>query len=96
MGSRQSCRRTRTTVLPDVAHGLLRWPAGVHDAAIDASSLGFVQEFATYIADRGYAVANVDSFIALGTIRLRPHTEAMRENLAKVLGMDVADVSVKA
>lgn len=64
--------------------------------AIDAQSLGFVEEFAGYLADRGYAVGNVDSFISLGTVRLRPHLEAMRENLAKALGMDLANVSVKA
>ncbi|GAA3636992.1 2-C-methyl-D-erythritol 2,4-cyclodiphosphate synthase [Microlunatus ginsengisoli] len=64
--------------------------------AIDARSLGFVEEFAGYLAERGYAVANVDSFISLGTVRLRPHIEEMRKNLATALGMDLADVSVKA
>ena len=64
--------------------------------AIDAESLGFVEEFTAYLSARGYAVRNVDSFITLGTVRLRPHIEAMRENLAKALGMDLADISVKA
>ncbi|GAA3602872.1 2-C-methyl-D-erythritol 2,4-cyclodiphosphate synthase [Microlunatus ginsengisoli] len=64
--------------------------------AEDAVSLGFVEEFAQYLADRGYIVGNVDGFITLGTVRLRPHIEAVRENLAKALRMDLAEVSVKA
>lgn len=64
--------------------------------AIDARSLGFVEQFTAYVADRGYAVGNVDGFITLGTVRLRTHIEAMRQNLAKALRMDIADISVKA
>lgn len=64
--------------------------------AVDARSLGFVEEFASYLSESGYTVGNVDSFVTLGTVRLRPHIEAMRANLAKALRMDLADVSVKA
>src|SRR3954447_2559752 len=41
--------------------------------AEDARSLEFVEQFARHVADAGYAVANVDCFIVLGTVRLRPH-----------------------
>ena len=64
--------------------------------AVDARSLGFVEVFAAYLAERGYSVANVDSFVTLGTVRLRPHIEAMRENLATALGIKLSSVSVKA
>jgi 2-C-methyl-D-erythritol 2,4-cyclodiphosphate synthase len=64
--------------------------------AVDARSLGFVEEFAHLIAQRGYAVGNVDCFVVLGTVRLRPHIEGMRQNLAKALGIDCERVSVKA
>jgi 2-C-methyl-D-erythritol 2,4-cyclodiphosphate synthase len=65
-------------------------------ASQDARSLGFVEEFAAYVRRAGYEIANVDAFVVLGTVRLRPHIEAMRRNLAGALAVDIADVSVKA
>ena len=43
-----------------------------------------------------HAVGNVDCFLVLGTVRLRPHIEAMRTNLAKALRVEPEQVSVKA
>ncbi|MBA8793667.1 2-C-methyl-D-erythritol 2,4-cyclodiphosphate synthase [Friedmanniella endophytica] len=65
-------------------------------AAEDARSLGFVEEFAAVVADHGYEVSNLDCFVVLGTVRLRPHIEAMRANLAGALGLPLEAVSVKA
>jgi 2-C-methyl-D-erythritol 2,4-cyclodiphosphate synthase len=64
--------------------------------AEDARSLGFVEEFRGHVADAGYAIANVDCFVVLGTIRLRPHIETMRANIAAALDIELAQVSVKA
>lgn len=64
--------------------------------AEDARSLDFVDQFAAHVAAAGYAIANVDCFVVLGTIRLRPHIQGMRSNLAAALGIDVGRVSVKA
>jgi 2-C-methyl-D-erythritol 2,4-cyclodiphosphate synthase len=64
--------------------------------AVDARSLDFVAQFAGHVASAGYSIANVDSFVVLGTTRLRPHVEAMRANLAEALGIDLDCVSVKA
>jgi 2-C-methyl-D-erythritol 2,4-cyclodiphosphate synthase len=64
--------------------------------AADARSLGFVEEFSTHLAQAGYAIGNVDCFVVLGTVRLRPHIDAMRQNLAKALGLELDRVSVKA
>jgi 2-C-methyl-D-erythritol 2,4-cyclodiphosphate synthase len=44
----------------------------------------------------GYEIANVDSFVVLGTTRLRPRLDGMRRNLAEALDVDVKQVSVKA
>ncbi len=65
-------------------------------AADDARSLDFVIEFARLIAAAGYRVTSVDSFVVLGTIRLRPHLDRMKLNLAEALGIDPGQVSVKA
>ncbi|MCW2597028.1 MAG: ispF [Jatrophihabitans sp.] len=64
--------------------------------AQEARSLGFVEQFAEHVARAGYVVANVDCFVVLGTVRLRPHIEAMRANIAAALQLDLAKVSVKA
>ncbi len=63
---------------------------------VDARSLDFVGQFARHVRATGYEVANVDCFIVLGTIRLRPHLDGMRRNLAEALDIDVKQVSVKA
>ena len=64
--------------------------------AWDAYSLDFVARFAATVRAAGYRVASLDSFVVLGTVRLRPHLDAMRANLARVLHADPAYVSVKA
>lgn len=64
--------------------------------AEDARSLDFVQEFGQYVREAGYEIENVDAFVVLGTVRLRPHIEAMRRNIAEALGMEQTKVSVKA
>jgi 2-C-methyl-D-erythritol 2,4-cyclodiphosphate synthase len=65
-------------------------------AAQDARSLDFVVQFAGTLTERGYRITSVDSFVVLGTVRLRPHLDEMRHNLAHALGLDLARVSVKA
>ena len=64
--------------------------------AQDARSLDFVREFAGYVRRAGYEIANVDSFVVLGTVKLRPHIAEMQANLAGALGIDLSRVSVKA
>lgn len=64
--------------------------------ADDARSLDFVRQFAAHVRAAGYEIANVDSFVVLGPVKLRPHLEQMRANLADALGMPLDRVSVKA
>jgi 2-C-methyl-D-erythritol 2,4-cyclodiphosphate synthase len=64
--------------------------------AEDARSLEFVREFAGYVRDAGFEIGNVDAFVVLGTVRLRPHIEEMRRNVADALAIDLEMVSVKA
>ena len=61
-----------------------------------ARSLEFVEEFDRIVRARGYRVTSVDSFVVLGTVRLRPHLDAMRDNIAGALGLPADRVSVKA
>lgn len=64
--------------------------------AEDARSLEFVRSFAVHVRESGYEIVNVDSFVVLGPVKLRPHIEAMRANLADALGVGIGRVSVKA
>ena len=84
----------------------MRWPArcagdlGTYypeddPDAQEARSLVFVEEFGGYVRRAGYEIGNVE-LVVLGTVRARPHIEAIRENVARSLGMDLADVSIKA
>ena len=65
-------------------------------AAEDARSLDFVAEFDCYLRSRGWRVWQLDSFVVLGPVKLRPHLDKMRASLASALGLDPALVSVKA
>ncbi|GAA2110175.1 2-C-methyl-D-erythritol 2,4-cyclodiphosphate synthase [Microlunatus panaciterrae] len=64
--------------------------------AEDARSLDFVSELNATVRAAGYVVSSLDSFIVLGTVRLRPHLNQMKANIALALGLDPAQVSVKA
>ncbi len=48
------------------------------------------------ILDKGYMLENLDSTIVLETPKLRPHIDAMRECLSKILSCDIDQVSIKA
>lgn len=74
---------------------------GVHfpendPAAKDARSVDFVEEFMVRVREAGYEVENIDSFITLGTVVLRPFIEDIRHNLALAMGVTLEKVSVKA
>ena len=48
------------------------------------------------IATKGYRVGNIDATICAERPKLKPHIPAMQECLAKVMGIDVDDISIKA
>jgi 2-C-methyl-D-erythritol 2,4-cyclodiphosphate synthase len=62
----------------------------------DADSLALLSRVMWLARERSLHVVNVDSTILLETPKLRPYVEAMRENIARVLGIDAGCVSVKA
>jgi 2-C-methyl-D-erythritol 2,4-cyclodiphosphate synthase len=62
----------------------------------DANSLQLLSRVAWLAHERGLHVVNVDATIMLESPKLRPYVFSMRENIAEVLGVDAACVSVKA
>ncbi len=62
----------------------------------NAESSQFLKFAVGLIKERGYAVVNLDAVIDLESPKLRPHIDAMRQNLADALEIDIDSVSVKA
>ena len=60
------------------------------------SSLELLRRVKLYLAEKNYKIVNVDATIIAQAPKLSPYREAMRENLAKVMEVDVDQVSVKA
>ncbi len=62
----------------------------------DADSIALLGEVHRRIVAAGYGIVNVDVTVIAETPRLAPHVAAMRERLAKALGVEHGAVSVKA
>ncbi len=62
----------------------------------DASSLGILEETVRLVAAAGFRVVHVDASVVAERPRLAPHRDAMRNNVAAALSVDVDDVSIKA
>lgn len=61
-----------------------------------ANSLTFLTEITRKLKQAGFQVGNVDATIILQAPKLAPYRETMRQNLARAMGCDPAQVSVKA
>ena len=63
---------------------------------IDANSMALLAEVVAMVGQKGLSVTHVDLTIIAQSVRVSPHREAMKANLADVLGSDPAATSVKA
>jgi len=61
-----------------------------------ADSMLLLEEALRRVAAEGWAVANVDSTVVAQAPKLAPHIDAMRERIAKGLGLSASQVNVKA
>ncbi len=61
-----------------------------------ADSFVFLAEAVRLMKEKGFRVGNIDSIISLEKPKLRPFIDKMRENLARVLEIEIDSVSVKA
>jgi 2-C-methyl-D-erythritol 2,4-cyclodiphosphate synthase len=67
------------------------------DAAYkDADSLVLLRDVVDRIAGAGFTIANVDTTVIMERPKLSPHRAAIRATLAAALGVDGAQVNVKA
>ncbi len=61
-----------------------------------ADSLKLLGAVMDILGEHGYRVGNVDATVLAQAPKLAPHIPQMRENLARAMGVDVSQVSVKA
>lgn len=61
----------------------------------DASSERFLVHAVELVRRQGYRLAHVDATVVLERPKLAAYRQAIRENLARMLGIDVRNVSVK-
>jgi 2-C-methyl-D-erythritol 2,4-cyclodiphosphate synthase len=60
------------------------------------ASAEFVVEVLAKVKALGYQVAQFDSIVILEEPKLSPHSDAIRSSIAKLLGIELSSVSVKA
>ena len=61
-----------------------------------ADSMVLLARVATIMKERGYVLGNLDATILAQAPKLAPYIPAMRENMARVLGVSLEQVNVKA
>ena len=62
----------------------------------NAESSQFLRYAVGLVKEKGYSVANIDIVINLERPKLRPYLDAMRDNLAVALEIEIDRVSIKA
>ncbi len=60
------------------------------------SSLYLLEKVGELLEEHGFLIENIDATIIAQAPKMRPHIDRMRENIAKVLGVTVEQVNVKA
>ncbi|MBR5537141.1 MAG: 2-C-methyl-D-erythritol 2,4-cyclodiphosphate synthase [Clostridia bacterium] len=60
-----------------------------------ADSLKLLEACGRELREQGWRVVNIDSTVVAQRPKLLPHVPRMRENIARVLGLEVSQVSVK-
>ena len=61
-----------------------------------ADSMVLMAEVVRVCRENGYTVGNIDATVIAQAPKLAPHIPAMREKIARVCGVDVSQISVKA
>lgn len=60
------------------------------------SSMVLLEHIAGLLAQHRYTVTNIDAMVVIERPKIAPYVEKMRENIARVLGVSIQHVSIKA
>ena len=63
---------------------------------LDIDSKILLKKTVELIATKGYHIGNIDATICAERPKINPHVEAMKECLARVMDIDIDDISIKA
>lgn len=78
--------------LPDIGHYFPPTDADIEGI----SSLKILEKCRELCGEKGAVIQNVDSSLIAEAPRVLPHAEAMKENIAKALGITPAQIGIKA
>lgn len=73
-----------------------KWFPDTDEKYKGADSMTLLSEVGAMIAEKGYEIGNIDSIIVAQAPKCAPHIDAMRQNIAETLGLELDQVSVKA
>lgn len=62
----------------------------------DANSIELLKKVYSLVKEKGYFINNIDSNIIAQAPKMMLHIPKMKENLAKMLELDIDDISIKA
>ncbi len=62
----------------------------------DISSLKLLEKTLSIIGEKGYSVNNIDTIIIADKPKLAGYKNKMRQNLAKILKIDIGNINIKA
>ncbi|WP_316840755.1 2-C-methyl-D-erythritol 2,4-cyclodiphosphate synthase [Pedobacter gandavensis] len=60
------------------------------------SSLILLQESVKLVKEKGFEIGNIDAMLCLEAPKINPHIPAMQQHIARAMGMDIEDISIKA
>lgn len=78
--------------LPDIGY---YFPPG-DESFKDICSLRILEKCRDLCAEEGYQLANIDSTMIAEAPKVLPHADTMKENIAKSLGINPAQIGIKA
>ena len=77
---------------PDIGY----WFPPTDDSIEGISSLIILEKAAELVRERGGEIENIDSTLIAEAPKVMKHAPAMKEKIAEALGMDAADIGIKA
>jgi len=60
------------------------------------SSLVLLKHVLELLAEKGWAIGNIDAMVCLEAPKINPHIPEMKKNIAAAAGIDEDDISIKA
>lgn len=62
----------------------------------DANSMDLLKRVAEEVKKADYQISNIDSVVVCEYPKINPHREAMKQNIAEALNIDISQIGVKA